>query len=207
MVIDSVNANTTSSKLYADRTENTQGQAVSSADKTKEIAQTESIVQAGTSDVSHDEFIKSGDKPEASAGTYRYETDENGKQKIVFDSPDQSLKSEAAEADESQENNDAQPTEAEGSAVQSEKPAKSDRPQKSGGSNGELKCTVNTDKVDAEIKKLKEEKKQIEQKLKNFNGSEEKRKELETRLTEINTELSVKDSDAYRKQNASTTFE
>ena len=207
MVIGSVDANTLASKLYADRADSAQGQSVNAADKTKEAAQTESAVQASASDVSHDEFIKSSDKPEASAGIYRYEMDENGKQVIVFDSPDKTQNSEVAEADEGQKNDDVQPTEAESPDTQSAKPAKPDGPKKSGGSNGGTKCTVNTDKVDAEIKKLKEEKKQIEQKLKNFHGSEEKRKELETRLSEIDTEISIKDSDSYRKQNASTTYE
>ena len=206
MAIGSVDASTLSSRLYADRTDSAQTQNVSAADKAKEAAQTESAAQTGGSDVSHDEFIKSADKPEASAGTYRYEMDENGKQVITFDRPDSSSKSEAVEEENNQEKDDTQSKEAEGSAAQSGKPAKSGGPQKSGGSQGETKCTVNTDKVDAEIKKLKEEKKQIEQKLKNLQGNEEKRKELETRLNEINTELSIKDSDAYRKQNASTTY-
>ena len=59
-------------------------------------------------------------------------------------------------------------------------------------------CTTNTDKVDAEIKKLKEEKKQILQQLRKADGDAERQAELEA-------ELQVKDNDTYRKQHATHT--
>lgn len=63
-------------------------------------------------------------------------------------------------------------------------------------------CTTNTDNVDREIEMLKEEKKQIEQQLKAAVGDKEKVKELEKKLAQIEGELSQKDNDTYRRQNA-----
>ena len=66
------------------------------------------------------------------------------------------------------------------------------------------KCTTNTDSVDREIEKLKEEEKQIQQQIRSANVNEEKKKELERKLAQIENELSQKDTDAYRRQNAVT---
>lgn len=66
-------------------------------------------------------------------------------------------------------------------------------------------CTTNTDKVDAEIKKLKEEKKQILQQLRKADGDAERQAELEKRLAQLDAELQVKDNDTYRKQHATHT--
>ena len=64
------------------------------------------------------------------------------------------------------------------------------------------KCTTNTDNVDREIEKLKEEKKQLEQQIKAVAGDKEKVKVLEKKLAQIEGQLSQKDNDTYRKQNA-----
>ena len=64
------------------------------------------------------------------------------------------------------------------------------------------KCTTNTDNVDREIEKLKEEKKQLEQQIKAAAGDKEKAKVLEKKLAQIEGKLSQKDNDAYRRQNA-----
>ena len=64
------------------------------------------------------------------------------------------------------------------------------------------KCTANTDEVDREIKKLKEQKQQLEQKINAAAGDEEKVKELEKKLSQVEGELSQKDNDTYRRQNA-----
>ena len=64
------------------------------------------------------------------------------------------------------------------------------------------KCTTNTDKVYREIKKLKEQKQQLEQQIKAASGDEEKIKELEKKLSQVEGELSQKDNDTYRRQNA-----
>lgn len=64
------------------------------------------------------------------------------------------------------------------------------------------KCTTNTDNVDREIEKLKEDKKQLEQQIKAAAGDKEKVKVLEKKLAQIEGELSQKDNDTYRRQNA-----
>ena len=64
------------------------------------------------------------------------------------------------------------------------------------------KCTTNTDNVDREIEKLKEEKKQLEQQIKAAAGDKEKVKVLEKKLAQIEGKLSQKDNDTYRRKNA-----
>lgn len=63
-------------------------------------------------------------------------------------------------------------------------------------------CTTNTDQVDAEIKKLREEKRQIIQQLKKADENADKQADLERRLAQLDAELQAKDNDAYRKQHA-----
>ena len=57
-------------------------------------------------------------------------------------------------------------------------------------------------KEDREIEKLKEEKKQLEQQIKAAAGDKEKVKVLEKKLAQIERQLSQKDNDTYRRQNA-----
>lgn len=64
-----------------------------------------------------------------------------------------------------------------------------------------VKCTTNTDHVDKEIEKLKEKKKQLEQQI-SATADEKTRKELEKKLAQVESELSQKDNDTYRRQNA-----
>lgn len=64
----------------------------------------------------------------------------------------------------------------------------------------EEKCTGSTDQIDREIKRLKEEKKQLEQQIKAASGDEEKFKELEKKLAQVENELNQKDNDTYRRQ-------
>lgn len=63
-------------------------------------------------------------------------------------------------------------------------------------------CTTNTDNVDREIEKLKEEKKQLELQIKSVTNNEEKVKELKNNLAQIEGEIIQKDNDVYRRQNA-----
>ena len=63
------------------------------------------------------------------------------------------------------------------------------------------KCTSNTDRVDQEIRKLKEQKKQLLQQIKSAAGDEEKVRQLQAELAQVENELSQKDNDTYRKQN------
>ena len=65
------------------------------------------------------------------------------------------------------------------------------------------KCVADTHKVDGEIKRLKEEKQQLEQQIQSASGDEEIRRKLEKKLAQVENELSRKDNDTYRRQNAS----
>lgn len=62
-------------------------------------------------------------------------------------------------------------------------------------------CTTNTDAVDREIEKLKEEKRQLEQQIQ-AETDDEKVKELEKKLARVEAELNQKNNDTYRRQNA-----
>lgn len=64
------------------------------------------------------------------------------------------------------------------------------------------KCTGNTDKVDREIKKLKEKKKELEQQIRSASGDEKKARELESKLAQTESELRQKDNDTYRRQHS-----
>lgn len=71
--------------------------------------------------------------------------------------------------------------------------------------NGEEKCVGNTDKVDREIRELKQKKQELEQQLKAVSGDEKKTKELENKLAQVEQELSQKDTDTYRRQHSTFT--
>lgn len=61
-------------------------------------------------------------------------------------------------------------------------------------------CTTNTDNVDREIKQLKEQAQQIKQRINSAEGKE--RVHLEKQLKRVQSELSQKDNDNYRRQHA-----
>lgn len=61
-------------------------------------------------------------------------------------------------------------------------------------------CVGDTDKVEQEIRKLKEKKQQLEQKIQSASGDEKKIRELEKKLAQVEQELSQKDNDNYRRQ-------
>lgn len=73
--------------------------------------------------------------------------------------------------------------------------------------NGEEKCVGNTDQVDREIRELKEKKQKLEQQIKEASGDEQKTKELESKLAQIERELSQKDNDTYRRSHSRFTEE
>lgn len=80
-----------------------------------------------------------------------------------------------------------------------DKKKKSDELKKSSDKTKSESTTINTDRVDEEIEKLKRRKAEIEQKLKT-SGAEEKDR-LEVELHMIQAELAQKDNDTYRRQN------
>lgn len=178
MLIGSVDHTINQQIPYANKAEN--HQTVDAGDKNDNTSKIES-----SSDFKepHDEYIPSGGEPEQSPGIYRLGKDENGRQKIVFDRPDSSEKSEQA-----------------GTAEK-----KANAPEKRSDKKDGALCTVSTDKVDAEIKKLKEEKQQIEQQLNSTRDDAKKQKELQIQLSQVTSELSAKDNDGYRKQQATYT--
>lgn len=143
---------------------------------------------------SQDEYIsseKAGAKPN---GLYCLGQDEDGNKKIIFEDPKKAAKSDGRE----------QP---------GAKPAGSDK-DKTGGQprvnpdgpgKSEEKCVGSTDKVDREIKELKQKKQQLEQQLRSASGDENKVKELEKKLGQVERELSQKDNDTYRRQHSTFT--
>ena len=192
---------------YAERVK--EKQAAERAEKTKEAEKAAKEKKSGRLSEPQDEYIsseKSGKKP---TGLYRVGQDENGNRKIFFDDP----KADHADGkdDRSGEGEDGK------------------GPKVSGDNQGKPaeKCVTNTDKVDREIKKLKEKKQQLEQQIQSASGDEapfghpsmpgsapakarvsgnnkEKEiRELEKKLAQVENELSQKDNDTYRRQNAS----
>ena len=154
-----------------------------------------------------DEYIsseKSGQKP---TGLYRVGQDENGNRKIFFDDPKAGHANGKDDRSEESEDGKAPKVYPSGHpAMQAPDGAGGLPSDKVGGdSQGKPaeKCVTNTDKVDREIKKLKEKKQQLEQQIQSASGDEKKIRELEKKLAQVENELSQKDNDTYRRQNAS----
>ena len=120
-----------------------------------------------------DEYIPSEkDEP---IGLYSMEQDENGGHGIRFDDPNKSDKSD-----------------------KSDKADKADEPKKEKSESEE--CTCNTDKVDRELKRLREKAERLEQQLRS--ASEEEAAKLQKQLAEVQSELAQKDNDSYRRSQA-----
>lgn len=145
-------------------------------DKANEIGREQSAGNESESiPVLKDEYIsseKSGSRP---SGLYRMGKDENGNPRVLYDDP---RKRRSADGK-------GQPE------------VKADSPEDSA-----EKCTGNTDKVDREIEKLKAKKRQLEQQITAASGDEKKIKELEKKLSRIESELNQKDNDTYRRQHS-----
>ncbi|HEX3027419.1 MAG TPA: hypothetical protein VHR42_09405 [Clostridia bacterium] len=145
-----------------------------------------------------DQFIRSDGSETNPAGTYSLKKDGHGNSKIVYDKH-------ATGSDALNETSDKKGNPLVSPKKPDDNPNKAPENSPSNKSGG-LECTVNTDKVDAEIKNLKKEKQRIEQEIKQAGGDENKKSELEQRLKEIDAELQTKDTDAYRKQSATVTY-
>ena len=149
---------------------------------------------------------KAGQKP---SGLYRVEKDESGRRKILYDDPHRLRKEQPEEAADGKGRvAGKRPEEAAGSkervAGKCPEEAADGKEQRANGNNPgepEEKCVGNTDRVEREIRKLKEEKKQLEQQIQSASGDEEKARDLERKLAQVEQELSRKDTDAYRRQN------
>ena len=126
----------------------------------------------------YDEYIP-GEKREP-IGLYKLTHDDEGNPIIEFDDP--------MKAD------NVSPQEAEG-------PSKEAAPAKGESGRKAETCTTNTDKVDREIEKLKEERDQLEQQIRTTKDPD-KAEDLKRQLAQLENELRQKDNDAYRRQNA-----
>lgn len=76
---------------------------------------------------------------------------------------------------------------------------------KDGKKDGGEEVTASTDKVDAEIKKLKEKKAKLEQEIARAQDDPEKLEKLQKQLDQVENELRVKDTDSYRRQHMQIT--
>lgn len=157
-----------------------------------------------------DEYVH--EPPVTPIGLYRLEQGENGKPKIVFDDPEKTngipktegghMSMDAANAKDGQKPGDAENA-TDGS--QPKNSPKSENASKSeDASKSEETCIGNTDKVDREIKHLKEEKKRLEQQIRAASGDEGKIEKLKQKLEQVEQELARKDTETYRRQH--TTF-
>ena len=168
---------------YAERVK--EKQADWRAEKAKEAEQAAEEKNSGRLSEPRDEYISSEKSEKKPTGLYWVGKDENGRRKIFFDDP---------KADH-----------ADGKDGSLKEGVDGKEPKVSGDSQGKPaeKCVTNTDKVDREIKKLKEEKQRLEQQIQSASGDEKKIRELEKKLAQVENELSQKDNDTYRRQNAS----
>lgn len=118
-----------------------------------------------------DQYVR-GQEPEP-IGLYRLTQDENGTRSIAFDDPEKPKDAEKAAGPE-----------AAGKAPEKEPET----------------VTGNTDKVDREIRKLKEKLASLKQQLARAADNPEEQKKLEKEISSLENELRTKDTDAYRRQ-------
>lgn len=169
---------------YAERVK--EKQAALRAEKAKEAKETkEAAEEKGSGKLSEpqDVYISSEKSGKEAAGLYRIGQDENGGRKIFFEDPDKADRADGKEEPK----------------ADSKKPKIDDG--NSQGKPAEV-CVGNTDKVDREIEKLKEKKRELEQQIQSASGDERKIQELEKKLAQVEQELSQKDNDTYRKQHS-----
>ncbi|MDE6760943.1 MAG: hypothetical protein K2J90_09740 [Lachnospiraceae bacterium] len=149
-----------------------------------------------------DEYISSEKSGKEPTGLYRIGQDDNGNRKIFFDDPNMDDRATAKENDD-----------------RSKGGTDGKEPKVSGNHPGKLvdRCVANTDKVDREIKKLKEKKQQLEKQIQSASGGEmssgypampfgdkdeRKIQNLEKQLVQVENELRQKDNDIYRRSHS-----
>lgn len=162
---------------YAEQMRDRQAEMRAEQEKMREREKGQDMESASEkTPVLKDEYIsseKSGKKPN---GLYRLEQDEKGNPRVKFEDP-KKLGDAGAKA---------------GSEIKPE-----------GGEPPEEKYVGSTDQVDREIEKLKEKKKQLQQQIQAAFGDEKKVEDLKRELAKVESELSQKDNDSYRRQNMS----
>ena len=139
-----------------------------------------------------DEYIH-GEEP-VSAGVYRIAQDNEGNPKISFDNPEMKAAANPENKPES-----SKPEE---SGKDEPKKVSKDDPKEETKST---KCTVDTDKVDREVEKLKKKQSEIEQQIARAQDNPEEAEKLRKQLDQVNQELKMKDNDTYRRQHAQYT--
>ncbi|MDE6219104.1 MAG: hypothetical protein K2G51_01495 [Lachnospiraceae bacterium] len=147
-------------------------------ERASEAKKTEEKKESDEIPVPMDEYISSEASGRKPSGLYRLGQDENGNPKVIYDDPKKAAKKESSGKKAV-------------NADQDENPKAS-----------EEKCVGSTDQVDREIRQLKEQKQQLEQQIKAASGDEEKVRELQAKLAQVESELSQKDNDTYRRQNS-----
>lgn len=175
-----INGNHAQSKTdYAERVK--EKQAALRAEKAKEAAEEKG---SGKLSEPQDVYISSEKSGKEPVGLDRIGQDENGGRKIFFDDPDKADRADGKEEPKAEK-------------------ADGKKPKVDGDSQGKPAevCVGNTDKVDREIEKLKEKKRE-QQQIRSASGDERKIRELEKKLTQVEQELSQKDNDTYRKQHS-----
>ena len=176
-----INGNHAQSKTdYAERVK--EKQAALRAEKAKEAAEEKG---SGKLSEPQDVYIRSEKSGKEPVGLDRIGQDENGGRKIFFDDPDKADRADGKEEPKAEK-------------------ADGKKPKVDGDSQGKPAevCVGNTDKVDREIEKLKEKKRELEQQIRSASGDERKIRELEKKLAQVEQELSQKDNDTYRKQHS-----
>lgn len=125
--------------------------------------------------------------PQESAGVYKVAHDENGQQIIQVEENQGNVKPQSAVSPQSA----AEPQSEAEPRNETEKPT--------------IEKTVgNTDKVDREIKKLKQKKAELQQKIATTEDQKQ-RESLEKQLAQVEDELKLKDNDTYRRQHMEIT--
>ncbi len=158
-----------------------------------------------------DKYVKSDTSVAANtAGIYNFEKEEDEKSKTVFGRSETSRsriassESETKHLDEAEEED--KPTAISGKDEPKASAEGEEKPEKASGNPSDDKSdrqtTVNTDRVEAEIRKLNQEKQRIQQALGRATGDDAERERLQKRFEMIEAELSMKDTDTYRRQNA-----
>ena len=191
-----INGNYAQSKTdYAERVR--EKQAALRAEKAKEAAEEKG---SGKLSEPQDVYISSEKSGKEPVGLDRIGQDENGGRKIFFEDPDKADRADGKEEPKAEK-------------------ADGKKPKVDGDSQGKPAevCIGNTDKVDREIEKLKEKKRELEQQIQSAFGDEtpsgyhsmpsgdkveRKIQELEKKLAQVEQELSQKDNDTYRKQHS-----
>lgn len=122
-----------------------------------------------------DEYVP--EEPREPSGLYRVDRDQAGRPQVSFDD-----RSQVEAAPQKPETPEAENT---------------DAPERDG--QGEERCTANTDRVDRELRALKEKRQTLERQLET-EADDTRRRALERELAQVERALAQKDTDAYRRR-------